>query len=159
MKPLLTAAALAAGFIASAAAAAPPAAGEEKVNALIVYGNDPCPRGAGDEIVVCARKPEAERYRIPPNLRDDANDPANQAWSNRATDLEYVGRSGIGSCSPVGSGGASGCFNELVRQARAERRQTDVNMVQMIEQARADRNARIDAEAAAEEAQQHAPPK
>jgi len=160
MKPLLTAAAFAAaGFIASAAPAAPPAPGQERVNALIVYGNDPCPRGQGDEIVVCARKPESERYRIPPNLRTDPNDPASQAWSNRATDLEYVGRSGIGSCSPVGSGGASGCFNELVRQARAERRQTDVNMVQMIEQARAERDARIDAEQKAEEAEQHTAPK
>ena len=175
MKRLLTPALAAAGAIAAAAflaspataappagpaaapAAAPAARGQERVNALIVYGNDPCPRGEGDDIVVCARKPESERYRIPQGLRIDPNDPASQSWANRATALEYVGRTGIGSCSPVGSGGASGCFNKLVREARAERAQTDVNMVQMINDARKERDAKIDAEAAAEEAQSHAP--
>ena len=28
----------------------------------IVYGNETCPNPVGDEIVVCARKPENERY-------------------------------------------------------------------------------------------------
>src|SRR5579875_4069261 len=94
----------AAVFASSAALAAPPrsTADDSKVNALIVYGNDPCPRGNGDEIVVCARKPESERYRIPPAVRDDPNNPANQAWTNRAESLEYVGRTGIGSCSASG---------------------------------------------------------
>src|SRR4051812_7845070 len=100
MKRLLTPALAAAAFAAAAlsaspAAAAPPARGEERVSALIVYGNDPCPRGNVDDIVVCARKPESERYRIPQGLRLDPNDPESQAWSNRATALEYVGRSGI----------------------------------------------------------------
>jgi hypothetical protein len=155
MKRLFLAAAAiaAAGFGLSAASAAPPAQGEERVNALIVYGNDPCPRGQGDDIVVCARKPESERYRIPPTLRGDPNDPANQAWGARSQSLEYVGRTGIGSCSPVGPGGFTGCFNQMVREARAERGQSDVNMVRMIEEARDDRNKRIDAEQAAESAE------
>ena len=96
----------------------------ELITRTIVYGNDPCPRG-GEEIVVCARKPESERYRIPKALRDQPNTSmSRQSWANRAVDLEYSGASGIGSCSPVGSGGASGCYNKLVRQAREERRQT-----------------------------------
>ncbi|MDB5691275.1 MAG: hypothetical protein JWO81_338 [Alphaproteobacteria bacterium] len=154
MKRILLAAAVAAaGLIPAASSAAPPARGEERVNALIVYGSDPCPRGEGDDIVVCARKPESERYRIPPSLRGDPNDPANQAWGARAESLEYVGRTGIGSCSPVGPGGFTGCFNQIVREARADRGQSDVNMVRMIEQARDDRNKRIDAEQAAESAE------
>lgn len=40
-------------------------AGDEKVNQLIIYGDDPCPASASGEITVCARKAEAERYRIP----------------------------------------------------------------------------------------------
>jgi hypothetical protein len=151
--PFLVAAIAAAGLAPLAASAAPPARGEERVNALIVYGSDPCPRGNGDDIVVCARKPESERYRIPPTLRGDPNDPANQAWGARAESLEYVGRTGIGSCSTVGPGGWTGCFNQMVRDARAERGQTDVNMVRMIEDAREDRNKRIDAEQAAESAE------
>ena len=129
---------------------------QERVNALIIYGNDPCPRSNGDDIVVCARKPEGERYRIPEAVRIDPNDPANRTWADRAQSLEYAGRSGIGSCSPVGSGGASGCFEQLVRQARAERAQTDVNMVRLIEEAREARNAGLDAETACENARDHA---
>jgi hypothetical protein len=129
---------------------------EARVNALIIYGTDPCPRGGDDEIVVCARKPEGERYRIPEAVRGDPNDPANRTWADRAQTLEYAGRTGIGSCSPVGPGGSTGCLNQLLHQAREERRQTDVNMVRLIEQARETRNAGLDAEAACESAQEHA---
>jgi len=151
---------LAAAALLPAAAAAQPAANRppasapdaEKVSQLIVYGDDPCPRGNADEIVVCARKPESERYRIPKALRGNPNDPANQAWTNRASELQYVGRSGIGSCTPVGPGGASGCFNQLVRQARAERAGRDeVNWNALIEAARQERLGKIDDKAAAEE--------
>ncbi|MBV8686295.1 MAG: hypothetical protein JOZ90_09695 [Alphaproteobacteria bacterium] len=157
---LATAAAAAAAFAAPAlaqapatAAAAAPAADDAKVSQLIVYGDDPCPPGSADEIVVCARKPESERYRIPERLRGDPGDPKNQAWSNRASELQYVGRNGIGSCSPVGPGGASGCFNQLVREARAERAGRDeINWNALIETARRERLGKIDAEAAAEDA-------
>jgi hypothetical protein len=39
--------------------------------------------------------------------------------------LEYVGRTGIQSCSTVGPGGVSGCWNELVRAWRKDRAQGD----------------------------------
>ena len=158
MKPLLLAAAgaglaLAAAPAAAQGTAAPPAA-EPKISALVVYGDDPCPPSTNDTIVVCARKPDSERFRIPEILRGDPNDPKNQAWAERATALEYAGRSGIGSCSTVGPGGASGCFNQLVREARAERRTADdVNWNALIEEARRERLGRIDEQAEAEEAQ------
>ncbi|QAY75660.1 hypothetical protein [Sphingosinicella sp. BN140058] len=160
MKLLLAAAALTA-LAAPAAAqtqAAPPAAGSERINQLIVYGDDPCPQSSEEQINVCARKPESERYRIPEALRGDPNDPANQAWASKATELQYVGRSGIGSCSTVGPGGMIGCFNDIVRQARAERAGRDeVNWNRLIEEARQERLGRIDAEAAAVEAEQNPP--
>ncbi|SMF74036.1 hypothetical protein SAMN06295910_2202 [Allosphingosinicella indica] len=122
--------------------------GGEKVNQLIVYGDDPCPASSADEIIVCARKPEGDRYRIPENLRDNPNAAANQAWTNRATELQYVGSSGIGSCSPVGPGGATGCFDDLVRQAKADRQTRDsVNWNRLIEDARQERLGRIDEQA------------
>ena len=118
---------------------------EVPVNQVLVYGDDPCPASTDEVINVCARLPEQERYRIPPNLRSDPNDPAGQAWAGRATELSYVGASGIGSCSPTGPGGAAGCFNQIVQQARAERRTSDeVNWTALIEQARQDRLRRID---------------
>jgi hypothetical protein len=101
---------------------------QERIRRLVVYGNDPCPRAAsGEEIVICARRPETERYRIPKELRDAEpdDDPESTSWAARAEALEYVGRSGIQSCSTVGPGGASGCWNELVRAWRNERRQGD----------------------------------
>jgi hypothetical protein len=154
LKPLIVAAA-AAGLLAASpalaqragAAAAPD---EPKVSQLIVYGDDPCPPGTSDTIIVCARKPEGERYRIPESLRSDPNDPSNQAWATRATALEYVGRSGIGSCSTTGPGGMVGCFNQIVREARAERNSPDnVNWNLLVEQARQERLDKIDAEAKA----------
>lgn len=116
------------------------------VNQVLVYGEDPCPASTDEVINVCARLPEAERFRIPPNLRSNPNDPASQAWAGRATELSYVGASGIGSCSPTGPGGAAGCFNQIVQQARAERRGTadEINWNSLIEQARQERLRRID---------------
>src|SRR5215213_7146131 len=153
MKPLLLAAAGAGLAFAGAAALAQAPAAEPKISTMIIYGDDPCPPSTEDTIVVCARKPDKERYRIPEALRGDPNDPKNQAWASRATALEYAGRSGIGSCSTVGPGGASGCFNQIVREARAERGgDPNVNWNALIEQARRERLGKIDEQAEAEEA-------
>ena len=144
---------LTAGLLASAAPAfaqaeepaAPTGAPEERVNQLIVYGEDECPQGGPEEIVVCARLPDEERYRIPPGLRSNPNDRRNESWTNRAIELSYVGRSGIGSCSPVGPGGFVGCHNELVRQARAERRASrGVNWTSLVDEARRAPDRRVE---------------
>jgi hypothetical protein len=124
-----------------------------RVNQLVIYGDDPCPQSEDpNEVTVCARLPENDRYRLPPNLRDNPNDPARQAWANRAIELSYVGRTGTDSCSTVGGGGFTGCFNQILSQARAERRAVgDVNWARAVEEARQERAARIDAEARAAE--------
>jgi hypothetical protein len=152
MKAPFVSAALLGAFLVAAPAAAQRASapGEPKVSQLIVYGDDPCPAGTSDTIIVCARKPEGDRFRIPENLRSDPNDPNNQAWATRATQLETAGRSGIGSCSTTGPGGMVGCFNDIVRAARAERNSPDnVNWNLLVEQARKERLSRIDADAKA----------
>lgn len=126
----------------------------EKVNMVIVYGEEACPASRGDEIVVCARKPESERYRIPAPFRGgDPNSTVNTSWAERARSFETVGQSGINSCSPVGINGASGCMAKLIHDAYAERRQpSDVHFGKAIEEARAKRAATVDANAAAEQA-------
>ncbi len=127
-----------------------------KVNQLIVYGNDPCPRSA-DEITVCARRPERDRYRIPGPLRTTEG-PASESWTNRAVELQFVGRQGIQSCSPEGPGGASGCLSQLINQARAERRGADeLDWNAAIEQARQERLGRIDADSEAIDREQSQP--
>jgi hypothetical protein len=106
-----------------AQAAGPP----PKTRSVIVYGDDPCPASAGDEIVVCARQPEGERYRIPKQFRGQkaARSPAGNAWGNKVRETEQAGRTSAGvpnTCSAVGTGGQSGCFLQFQQQAAAARR-------------------------------------
>ena len=85
------------------------------VPTITVFGNDPCPRDT-----ICVRAPDNERYRIPKELRGDTGRALAERWGDRAKSLEYVGASGTQSCSPVGAGGATGCYDQLARAARAE---------------------------------------
>lgn len=125
---------------------------DEKINQLIVYGDDECPQSTGDEIVVCARMNEADRYRIPPSLRSDPNSPQNQAWLNRVQAYEYVGASGTLSCSPSGAGGFTGCGLKEIDRAYAEKAQDPgITFGRLIAAERTKRMAGIDAEAAAVE--------
>ena len=119
--PLAATAALAGGFASLPAHAM--AQSSESISEIIVYGNDPCPRSTDDAIVVCARKPEAERYRIPEKLRSTGSRQSRQAWANRARALETVGATGINSCSPVGPAGFTGCMTQIIKQARSESRE------------------------------------
>lgn len=93
-----------------------PALAQRSERVLTIFGKDPCPTSNGEEIVVCRRMPEAERYRIPEELRH-TNPRSNETWGDRAASIEYVGKSGVQSCSPSGSGGASGCFAQMARKA------------------------------------------
>lgn len=141
---------LAAASTLAALAVATPAQAQgtgESVNQLIIYGDDACPPSTADQITVCARKDESERYRIPEALRQ-SDDPANESWTNRVIAYETVGDTGIQSCSPTGAGGWTGCLGEFIDNAYAER-DTDasVRFSQLIEEERARRLAAIDAEA------------
>lgn len=84
---------------------------------ITVFGSDACPRDT-----ICVRAPENERYRIPKELRGDQGLALAERWGDRARSIEYTGASGTQSCSPVGAGGASGCFNQIARQAREDAR-------------------------------------
>ena len=119
--PLAATAILAAGLAALPGSAAVQTG--DRVSEIIVYGNDPCPRSTDDEIVVCARKPESERFRIPEKLRQGGSLQSRQAWAVRAKNFETVGRTGIMSCSPVGPAGYTGCADQLIKQAFEERRE------------------------------------
>lgn len=125
---------------------------DEKVNQLIVYGDDPCPTSAGNEITVCARKPESERYRIPEPLRG-IDQPQSEAWNNKVLAYETVGQFGTNSCSPAGAGGFTGCTQQLIQRAAAERANgTNVRFGELIQQERERRLATIDQTAAEEQA-------
>lgn len=142
---------LALPLIAAALFAAPAAAqdaGGDKVRMVIVYGEDAVPPPQGDEIVVIARMPENDRYRIPEALRF-SDDPANMAWARRVERLDMVGAFGTMSCSPTGLGGFTGCTQQLINAAAADRRDgAAMRFSELIAAARAERLSTIDADAA-----------
>ena len=113
--------ALSAGYAALPAPAT--AQAQPNIAEIIVYGNDPCPRSTDDQVVVCARRPETERYRIPPNMRQSGTPQQMQSWAMRSKSLETAGNTGINSCSPVGPAGYTGCLEKLIKEARGERKQ------------------------------------
>jgi hypothetical protein len=106
-----------------AALPAPAVAQQGNVAEIIVYGADPCPRSTDDQVVVCARRPEAERYRIPEKLRPSGTRQQTEAWANKARTIETVGATGINSCSPVGPAGTTGCLTRVINEARNQRRE------------------------------------
>lgn len=96
----------------------------ERINILVTYGEEECPKPIGDEIVVCAQKPESERYRIPEELREDKEIKAEQSWSSSVSTLDESARTERpGSCSVVGSNGFSGCQAAALRQWFNERQE------------------------------------
>lgn len=107
------------------AALATPAAAQSAPNVaeIIVYGNDPCPRSTDDQVVVCARRPEAERYRIPPKMRTSGTPQQMESWARKAESLQTVGQTGINSCSPVGPAGYTGCLTRVIQEAKGQRKQ------------------------------------
>lgn len=69
------------------------------------------PQKEGEEIVVCGRRNETERYRLP--IRSEGFDPNGpiDSVSRERHRLIQEGDAGIGSCSTTGPGGYTGCFH------------------------------------------------
>ena len=112
--------------LAAALASALPAAAAEaprRMSTTTVFGNDPCPPAHGDEIIVCGRLPESERYRIPKKLRENKKARVEQNWASRNATLDELARvERPNSCSVVGLGGQTGCSAQMLRQWSDERR-------------------------------------
>lgn len=95
----------------------------KRVRSVLLYGKEECPKAQSeDEIVVCASGGESP-YRIPKEFRNrPKDDAAAQAWTNRVETVEEVNRAGLpNSCSPVGTGGQTGCTRQMIRQWYQER--------------------------------------
>jgi hypothetical protein len=100
-------------------------ADQGSVAEIIVYGTDPCPRSTDDQVVVCARRPENERYRIPQNYRPSGTRQQSQSWAANSRALETAGATGVNSCSPVGPDGFTGCLTRVIREAKEQRKQAN----------------------------------
>lgn len=100
----------------------PPAAdadtSQPRQRLVTVFGTEECPKPTSpDEVVVCARLPDSEIYRIPAPLRSADNRRVSPFQANRALLLgDASGGAGgsIGSCSAVGAGGMIGCNQRQV---------------------------------------------
>lgn len=97
----------------------------KRVRSITLTGNDKCPPSTANEVVVCSRINPNDQYRVPKELRRPPEIPAkNQSWVNRAETMDQVGRTAGGlpdTCSPVGSGGFTGCSQANARQWYLER--------------------------------------
>ena len=96
----------------------------KRIRSITLTGNQPCPKSSDpDEIVVCAQV--GEPYRIPKELRDAGPIPVqNQSWVNRVAMIDDVGRRAAGlpdTCSPVGSGGQTGCAKLRAEEFAADK--------------------------------------
>ena len=150
-KPLIAIASLALAVPAIGQAQESTVADDDSYNMVIVYGDDECPESTEDVIVVCARKSEDERYRIPQNLRF-SDSPENKSWAERVESFEMVGDFGTMSCSPTGAGGFTGCTQEMINAAYADKaNDAGVRFGEIIAAERAKRLATIDEDAAAEQ--------
>ncbi len=115
----IVASGLAAASLAMAAVPAQAQDGNFRSRTVLVYGNDPCPTATNpDEILVCSRRPEEERYRIPKDVREQERAETiareDQVAANRAALVSgRVAGTGTGSCSIQGVGGITGCTRGL----------------------------------------------
>lgn len=91
-------------------------------NVMIIYGNDRCPTNSkGEEIVVCARRPETERFRIPKEFRKGGKFADTTSWGRKSESVMSVGATGAGSCSASGPAGFTGCAAQDYAAWRAEK--------------------------------------
>lgn len=89
--------------------------GNYRSRTVVVFGADECPKAANpDEIIICARRPEEERFRVPRELRERERAETiareDQVGANRAAlASDRDSATGAGSCSTAGAGGIVGC--------------------------------------------------
>jgi hypothetical protein len=89
-----------------------------KRKVVTVYGNDDCPVSSDpEEVVVCARRPEEERFRLrdlgQPDPEDRLPPPAQTERTGGVNDRETAGMPG--SCTTIGLNGAAGCMPKIDR--------------------------------------------
>ncbi|MEL7199430.1 MAG: hypothetical protein AAGL10_14055 [Pseudomonadota bacterium] len=138
--------------IALASPAAAQDKGGDRINMVIAYSEDECPEASAEgEIVVCEILVEADRYRIPSNLRN-SDSPQNISPVRSVEKIRYVGAFGAMSCSPAGAGGFTGCTQQFIDAAYKDRSEGEnVRFAQLIEEERQARLSTIDDDAAAEQ--------
>lgn len=102
-----------------------PAQAQQADRIIDIYGNDRCPASNGQQIVVCRKHPETERFRIPKDLRDTEREP--QAAGGNVNAVAAVNTTGgtgvqINSCNAIGAGVNAGCTKQGLDAWKAQQR-------------------------------------
>jgi hypothetical protein len=82
---------------------------------LTIFGSDKCP-----DNTICVTAPEADRFRIPKELRGASTNPQNQSWATRSRATLDTGNTSPTSCTSASNQGWSGCWVQQMRQARED---------------------------------------
>ena len=96
----------------------------QRIRNVLLQPGEQCPKAASDdEIVVCGAA-DPEQYRIPKAFRDEPKQTApSTSWAVKADRvMEDNQRVLPGSCSPIGSNGATGCSQQAAEAWAAEKR-------------------------------------
>ena len=94
----------------------------QRIRNVQLLTGEKCPASTSDEIVVCGNA-DTNQYRIPSKLRPPSVNPANRSWASRAEAVMDDNRRVLpGSCSPIGSGGQTGCAQQATERWAAEKR-------------------------------------
>lgn len=115
-----------AAFASGLSAIAVPATAQVADRVVDVYGDDPCPASNGQEIVVCRRLPNSERFRIPKTLRENEA-PPQKLGSGAAMAVNSTGGNAaqVQSCNAIGAGYNAGCWKKQIDKSVAERKRND----------------------------------
>ncbi|WP_375427871.1 hypothetical protein [uncultured Sphingomonas sp.] len=100
----------------------------QRIRSVSITAGERCPPSTDTEVIVCYQG--GNPYRIPPGLRESAPSAANQSWVNRAANIDQVSRVAGGlpdTCSPIGTGGQSGCALAANRAYAADKRQRELD--------------------------------
>lgn len=149
MKRMIAIASVATILAAAAPATAQAVADGERIMMVTIPEGEECPTSEDpDTIIVCDEISAGDQYRIPGNLRQ-SGDPANNSWTERTRAMEDIGKFGPGSCTNIGGGSELGCTAQFIEEAYAEKEAApERRFSQQIEEARQERLASIDGEAA-----------
>ena len=73
----------------------------QRTSVLYTYGDEPCPEAQEGEIVVCAQRPESERYRVPQELREELKEEEAVGGGSWASKVEGYARTWAVTASPA----------------------------------------------------------
>ncbi len=90
----------------------------KRVRSILLYGQEECPSLRARKRSWSAPMPADRPIAFPSGSGTSPRTPRRpEAWTSRVETVEEVNRAGLpNSCSPVGTGGQTGCTRQMIRQ-------------------------------------------